>query len=131
MGGGRQCGWRQDRLSSQSIQTGSILPFDARAEPLPELKGLLLLALTLGLNFFLRGFLSHSCLIMLSREPAAPLIPSDSGTGVPALQAEYTRNLLIPQIIMVCDAERDVMEHCESVHAYAAVMLAARTTLPH
>src|SRR5712675_2942407 len=104
---------------SQSIQTENSecphLPFDARAEPLPELKGLLLLALTLGLNLFLRGFLSHSSLIMLSRKPAAPLIPSDSGTGVPALQAEYTRNLLVPQINMVCDAERDVMEHCETV----------------
>src|ERR1700704_5930220 len=41
----------------------------ARAEPLPELQELLLLALGLCLGFFLRGFLSHSDLIMLSRKP--------------------------------------------------------------
>jgi hypothetical protein len=41
----------------------------ARAKPLPELQELLLLALGLCLGFFLRGFLSHSDLIMLSRKP--------------------------------------------------------------
>jgi hypothetical protein len=47
------------------------LPFDARAEPLPEPQELLLLPLGLCLGLFLRGFLSHSDLIMLSRKPAA------------------------------------------------------------
>src|SRR6267154_3218046 len=68
---------------SQSIQTENSecphLPFDARAEPLPELQELLLLALGL----FLRGFLSHSVLIVLSRN-TRHRYPSDAGTGVPA-----------------------------------------------
>jgi len=46
---------------------------DARAEPLPESQELLLLALGLGLGLalglFLRGFLSHSDLILLNRKP--------------------------------------------------------------
>ena len=50
------------------------LPSDARAEPLPELQELLLFPFALGLGLFLRGFLSHSVLIMLSRKYAAPLL---------------------------------------------------------
>ena len=44
------------------------LPFDARAEPLPELQELLFLALGLCLALFLRGLLSPSDLIVLSRK---------------------------------------------------------------
>jgi len=58
----------------------------ARAEPLPELQELLLLALGLCLGFFLRGFLSHSDLIMLSRKARGVSISSDSGIESQAYQ---------------------------------------------
>ena len=57
------------------------LPFDARAEPLPELQDLLLLPLGFGLGLFLCGFLSHGILIMLNRKHAANTLHLIRGKG--------------------------------------------------